>query len=52
MNEIAKVFIVFPISTEIILPFIVAATMLFEIIGPVLTRVILIRIGEVHSAQS
>ena len=42
----------FPDFGEIILPVVVAATVLFEIIGPVLTRGILIRTGEVSTAQS
>lgn len=42
----------FPDFGEIILPVVIAATMLFEIIGPVLTRGILTRTGEVRTARS
>lgn len=42
----------FPDFGEIIIPVVIAATVLFEIIGPVLTRGILVHTGEVRTPRS
>jgi len=42
----------FPDLAEIILPIVIGATVLFELIGPVLTRRALLKAGEVHSVRS
>jgi hypothetical protein len=36
-----------PDLEEIILPVVIAATVLFEVVGPVLTRIGLVRVGDV-----
>ena len=41
----------YPHLCEIILPVVIASTVLFELIGPVLTRIALVRVGEVRSKQ-
>jgi Kef-type K+ transport system membrane component KefB len=38
----------FPDLADTILPIVIGATVLFELIGPVLTRKALVRVGEVH----
>ena len=41
----------YPHLGEIILPVVIASTVLFELIGPVFTRIALVRVGEVRSKQ-
>jgi Kef-type K+ transport system membrane component KefB len=38
----------FPEFSDIILPIVISSTVLFELIGPLMTRRALVRVGEVH----
>ena len=42
----------FPHLGKIILPVVIGATVIFEVIGPVLTRIALVRVGEARTDES
>ena len=42
----------FPQLSDVILPVVIGATVLFEVVGPVLTRQALVRMGEIGMDKS